>query len=143
MKRIAICLVVVCVVAFAGVTANAQGPVETLAQGLVKSISDGCKTELEKYCKNVTPGQGRGLACLYAYGDKLSSRCEYALYDASAQLQWAVTTLTYAANECRDDLMKFCSETRLGEGRLLQCLDKNAAMVNIRCKQALKDTGLK
>ncbi len=51
MKRIAICLVVVCVVAFAGVTANAQGPVETLAQGLVKSISDGCKTELEKYCK--------------------------------------------------------------------------------------------
>ncbi len=145
MKRIAICLVVMCVVAFIGETANAQqkGPAEAVAEGLVKTVTEGCKVELETYCKNVTPGEGRGLACLYAYGDKLSNRCEYVLYDAAAQLQWAVTTLTYAANECRDDLTKFCSDTRPGEGRLIQCLDKNAAKVSIRCKQALKDTGLK
>ena len=33
----------------------------------------------------MTPGQGRVLACLYAHGDKLSAKCEYALYDAAAQ----------------------------------------------------------
>jgi len=143
MKRIAIGLVVLCMVVFAGETAKAQGPIEAMAQGMVKSVTDGCKAELEKYCRNVTPGEGRGLACLYAYGDKLSGRCEYALYDASAQLQWAITTLTYAANECRDDFAKFCANIKPGEGRLLQCLDKNGANVSIRCKQALKDTGLK
>ena len=145
MKHIAICLVVLCVVAFAGETANAQqkGPAEAVAEGLVKTVTDGCKIELETYCKNVTPGEGRGLACLYAYGDKLSHRCEYALYDAAAQLQWAITSLTYAVNECRDDLTKFCAGTKPGEGRLLQCLEKNAGNVSIRCKQALKDTGLK
>ncbi len=36
-------------------------------QGLVKTVADGCKTELETYCKNVTLGEGRILACLFAY----------------------------------------------------------------------------
>jgi hypothetical protein len=33
-------------------------------QDLIKSVKDGCKTELETYCKDVTPGEGRVLACL-------------------------------------------------------------------------------
>jgi hypothetical protein len=91
----------------------------------------------------VTPGEGRVLACLYAHEDKLSSKCEYALYDAAAQLERALNALTYVTNECRDDLTKFCSDIKPGEGRLLQCIDKNDAKVSGRCKQALKDTGLK
>jgi hypothetical protein len=83
------------------------------------------------------------LACLYAYSDKLSSRCEYALYDAMAQLERALTALTFVANECRDDLKTYCADIQPGEGRLLQCLDKNDAKVSSRCKQAMKDTGLK
>ena len=56
-------------------------------------VVEGCKTELETHCKGVTPGEGRLLACLYAYEDKLSSRCDYALYDAAARLDQAVTAL--------------------------------------------------
>ena len=44
-------------------------------EDLVKSVQEGCKKELESYCKEVTPGEGRVLACLYAYEDKLSGRC--------------------------------------------------------------------
>ena len=72
-------------------------------QDLVDTVANGCKTELEKYCNQVTPGQGRVLACLYAYGDKLSSKCEYALYDAAVQLERAVAALSYVANECDAD----------------------------------------
>jgi hypothetical protein len=54
-----------------------------------------------------------------------------------------VNALAYAVNECRDDLTTFCFDIKPGEGRLLQCLDKNDAKVGKRCKQALKDTGLK
>ncbi len=112
-------------------------------QSLVDSVVKGCDKELKTYCKDVTPGEGRVLACLYAHSDKLSGQCEYALYDAAAQLERALTALTYVANECRDDLEKFCSNIKPGEGRLLQCIDKNNAKVSNRCKQALKDTGLK
>jgi Cysteine rich repeat len=112
-------------------------------KGIVQTFTEGCKVELEKYCKGVTPGEGRLVACLYAHGDKLSGKCEYAIYDAAAQLERAVTALTYVANECRDDLKANCADIKAGEGRLLKCLEKNDAKVSGRCKQALKDVGLK
>jgi hypothetical protein len=112
-------------------------------QTLIDSVVKGCDKELKTYCKDVTPGEGRGLACLYAFSDKLSAQCEYALYDAAAQLERAVNALAYAANECKDDLTKYCADIKPGQGRLLQCIDKNDAKVTTRCKQALKDTGLK
>ena len=113
------------------------------SEELVKTVVDGCKTELETYCKNVTPGQGRILACLYAHGDKLSGKCEYALYDAAAQLERAVAALAYVVNECADDLEMYCSGVPAGEGRLLECIDKNNTKVSSRCKNAIKDVGLK
>jgi hypothetical protein len=114
---------------------TSQGPVETFLKG--------CKTELDSYCKDVTPGDNRLLACIYAHEDKLSARCEYALYDASAQLERAVAALSYVAGECDNDLELHCSEIAPGEGRLLACLDKNEKSVSERCKRALKEVGLK
>jgi hypothetical protein len=113
------------------------------AQNLVETVAEGCKTELETYCKAVSPGEGRVLACLYAYQDKLSGKCEYALYDAAVRLERAVAALSYVANECEADLKAHCAGVRAGEGRLLQCLEKNEAKVSTRCKGALKDVGLK
>jgi len=116
-------------------TTDSQGPLETFKQG--------CKTELESYCKDVTPGEGRILACIYAHADKLSGRCEYALYDSAAQLERAVAALSYAVNECDADLEKYCSAVEAGEGRLLACLEQNDKNVSARCRQGLKDVGLK
>jgi hypothetical protein len=112
-------------------------------QDLIASVKDGCKKELDSFCKEVTPGEGRVLACLYAFSDKLTGRCEYALYDASTQLQHAVATLTYVANECEADLEKHCATVKAGEGRLAACLKKNEKDVSTRCKTAMKDVGVK
>ena len=86
-------------------------------QDLIASVKEGCEKEMTSFCKDVTPGEGRILACLYAYEDKLSTRCEYALYDASAQLEHATASLTYVANECKADLEKHCAKVEAGEGR--------------------------
>jgi hypothetical protein len=115
------------------------GMTSVWAQDLVKSVQEGCKTELETYCKDVTPGEGRVLACLYAREDKLSGRCEYALYDAAAQLEHALGTVTYVTNECSADLEKYCSAIKPGEGRLAACLKKNEETLSERCQQAIKD----
>jgi hypothetical protein len=112
-------------------------------QKIVEQVKKGCDKELKTFCKDVTPGEGRVLACLYAFEDKLSGQCQYALYDAAVQLERAVKALAYAANECQDDLKKFCADIKPGEGRLLQCIDKNSAKVSGKCKQAMKDIGLK
>jgi hypothetical protein len=112
-------------------------------QGPLASFVQGCKTELESYCKDVAPGEGRILACIYAHGDKISGRCEYALYDSAAQLERAVAALAYAVNECGDDLEKYCAAVEAGDGRLLACLEQHDKNVSRRCKQALKDLNLK
>ena len=136
MRKLGICLLTLGVLLLLVTPVIAQ-------EGLVESVVAGCKAELEKYCSNVTPGEGRVLACLYAYEDKLSGRCEYALYDAAAQLERAVAALSYVVNECSSDLKQYCAGVAAGEGRLLQCLQKNDAQVSQRCKQARKDVGLK
>ena len=136
MKR-GMMLVMAFVLIFMGVgTIYAQkGPVETALEG--------CKDDLETYCKNVTPGEQRILACIYAHEDKLSGRCVYALYNAATKLERAVMALKYLANECEPDISSLCADTVPGEGRILKCLEKNDAKVSARCKQAAKDVGLK
>lgn len=109
------------------------------AADIVDTISSGCQKELEKFCNDVTPGEGRILACLYAHQDKLSGQCEYALYDVAVQLERAVAALTYVANECSDDIMKVCEGVRVGQGQILSCLEKNEKELSDRCKQAIKD----
>jgi hypothetical protein len=124
-------------------TAQQKGPAEAAVQGLIETVATGCEKELAAYCQGVTPGDGRILACLYAHEDKLSGQCEYVLFDAAAQLERAVAALAYLVNECGDDLDNYCAGVAAGDGRLLDCLDKNEKKISQRCRQALKDTGLK
>src|SRR5512147_771060 len=126
MKRVF--LVVSAVVLSFGVAGNLSAQ-----ETLIDTVANGCKTEITTYCKDVKPGEGRVLACLFAYQDKLSGKCEYALYDAAARLERAVAALSYVAKECEADLAANCSGVKAGEGRLLQCLEKNEAKVSQRC----------
>ena len=125
------------------VVALLAAPQAFAIEKVVESVAKGCDKEIKTYCKNVTPGEGRVLACLYAHEDKLSGKCDYALYDAAVQLERFVAALTYLANECEDDLEKYCSNIRPGQGRLLDCLDRNKKKLQNRCTQALKDVGAK
>lgn len=112
------------------------------AEGLIETVAKGCETEITTYCKDVTPGEGRVLACLYAHGDKLSGKCEYALYDAAARLERAVAAMTYLAGECQDDLKADCQDVKAGQGRLLKCLKANEAKLSDRCRGAFQDVGM-
>jgi hypothetical protein len=114
---------------------------EKSARSLVEGVQKGCEKELATYCSNVTMGEGRQLACLYAYSDKLSNRCEYALYDASVQLERAINALSYLAQECDSDLEAHCAAVQPGQGRILDCLKKNSAKLSERCNAALADLG--
>jgi hypothetical protein len=117
-------------------------PAGAAQPSLADQVKDGCKTELGSFCKDVTPGEGRLLACLYAFEDKLSSRCDYALYDAATQLDHAVTALAHGATECKSDIEKHCAGVESGEGRIIECLRKHHDKVSERCKLAMKDIGL-
>ena len=137
MKKMSICLAVVCCVVFLCGIAVAQ------QKAPAEKVLDGCKKDVETYCKNVTPGKGRLLSCLYAYEDKISTQCQMALCDAVPALERALTTLNYLAGECRDDLMKYCSDVKVGEGRLIKCLDNKKEVLTDRCRIAFEEVVVK
>jgi hypothetical protein len=112
------------------------------ADTISDKIKKACNKELNTFCKGVVQGEGRVLACLYAFENKVSDQCVQAVYDAAVQLEAAVAALKYAANECKADLQKFCADVKLGEGRGLACLHKNDKNVSQGCKDAQKQTGL-
>lgn len=109
------------------------------AQGIIETVEKGCAAEIDKFCSQVSPGEGRLLACFYAHEDKLSGQCQYALYSASAQLDQAVSALNYVATECHDDLMAHCANVQVGEGRVIECLQANKDSLTPACKTAVNE----
>lgn len=140
MKKSLLLLVVIVLVAGTAYAAKDPG---AMAENAIQTFAEGCEKELTTYCKDVTPGDGRLIACIYAHEDKLSSKCEYALYDSAVQLERAVSALSYVVNECSADITSICPGVEAGEGRILACLEKNEEKVSARCIGALKEVGLK
>jgi len=135
MRKTIVGSMVVGVLLFVGGMARAD-------ETVVDAIKKACNKELTTFCKGVPPGEGRILACLYAFEDKVSDKCIYALYDASLELKQAVAAVEFAATNCKDDLAKFCADVKLGQGRGLACMQKNQKNASDACKDALKQTGL-
>jgi Cysteine rich repeat len=125
----------------------AQTPGPGVASAIPGELGDqvlnSCNTELARFCAGVAPGEGRVLACLYAHGDKISRRCDYALYNAAARLERAIGAMTYVAGECRAELETHCAGLDAGEGRVAQCLKDHASELSPRCAQALTEVGVK
>ena len=117
----------------------AQDVTAAMQGALGAQVLEGCESELVQYCAEVTPGEGRLLACLYAYGDKLSGQCEFALYDAAVRLERAIDAIVYVASECRAELETHCANVEVGEGRVAQCLKDHASDLSPGCNQALTD----
>ncbi len=67
---------------------------------IIDNVMEACETEITAYCSQVTPGEGRLLACFYAHEDKISGRCQYAVYEGAALLEQFAAAVTHVATEC-------------------------------------------
>jgi hypothetical protein len=120
----------------------AAGSAPVAAQAPAEPPLEGCASELETHCAAVTAGEGRLLACLYAYGDKLSRSCELGLYETAVRLERAISTLTYIASQCRAEIGSLCTGTQAGAGQIAQCLHDHTAQLSEPCERALAQVGL-
>lgn len=112
---------------------------ETIESAVMKA----CKKEIDSYCKNVTLGEGRLLACFYAHEDKLSGECSFTLYKAASVLEQMAAAFTYVAQSCELDIKTFCSNVQPGEGRIVGCLNKHSKDISAQCNKALDEVNAK
>ena len=55
---------------------------QAFAQDMTAAQRDACMGDYQKYCKSVTPGGGRIIACLAKVSDKLTPACKKVLQAA-------------------------------------------------------------
>jgi hypothetical protein len=107
---------------------------------LIEHLVMACETDIQSYCSQVTPGEGRMLHCMAAHEDQISGRCQYAFYQAATIPEQLAAATAYIASQCAADIESHCGDVALGEGRILACLTENQADVSDNCNQAVSDT---
>ncbi len=117
------------------------GAAQASAQdSLLEYVVSSCESDLKQYCSQVTPGEGRLLHCVAAHEDKLSGQCEYALYQAASLLEQLSMAIVYVAQSCETEITTMCGDVKVGEGRVLACLEEHGDQLGDSCKKAIADT---
>jgi hypothetical protein len=103
-------------------SASAQSNLrERIAAG-VQAVQEACAADVNKFCGNVTRGEGRLLVCMHAFDDQLSRGCQISLYRASRNLEGAVNRVERIADACWNDIQAQCGDAE----RVGQCVMEKA-----------------
>jgi cysteine rich repeat protein len=88
-----------------------------------------CKADVEKYCSEVKPGEGRILACLKEHQSQLQTACQERL-PAWEKFQQMRQT-------CKADREKFCGQAKREE--VHACMKENHDKLSKTCRAAIDE----
>jgi hypothetical protein len=117
---------------------NVAKQVQERVNVVAKKVQTACKTDIQRRCKNVTPGEGRMLYCILAYGDKLTPKCAGTMIEVGRDISMAMNDAAATADACYDDIEKLCPNVPEGEGRIAQCLLDNKPKLTKPCAGQLE-----
>ena len=104
----------------------------------IEKLEQSCARDIKKYCRTVTPGEGRMIYCLQAHEDKISAKCAFELGDTSASAQTAADALKDAVIACKAEIGGVCGKIVPGQGRIATCLLENKSTASSGCAEAIK-----
>ena len=109
---------------------------------IIEKGKQGCGADLEAFCSNVAPGEGRLAFCLIAHADKRSAACESALGEARGEAELLIEKVSQSIDACLPDIAALCTGTKPGEGRIVQCLTDQKAMLTEPCGEIIDKVGM-
>jgi Golgi apparatus protein 1 len=104
----------------------------------VAKLESACASDIKKYCKTVTPGEGRMIYCMEAHEDKISPKCTFELGEAATGVQTAADALKDAVIACKAEISGVCGKTLPGQGRIAACLLSNKSTASAGCVDAIQ-----
>ena len=104
----------------------------------VAKLESACARDIKRYCKTVTPGEGRLIYCMQAHEDKISVKCAFELGEAATSVQSSADALKDAVIACKAEITGVCGKTAPGQGRIAACLMANQSTASDSCKQAMQ-----
>src|SRR6476619_8265368 len=104
----------------------------------VAKLESACASDIKKYCRTVTPGEGRMIYCMQAHEDKISVKCAFELGEAATNVQTAADALKDGVIACKAEITGVCGKTVPGQGRIAACLLANRSTASKNCAEALQ-----
>ena len=104
----------------------------------VTKLENACAKDIKKYCRTVTPGEGRMIYCMEAHEDKISAKCEFELGEAATSVQTAADALKDAVIACKAEISGVCGKVLPGQGRIAACLLSNKSTASAGCAEAIR-----
>jgi len=104
----------------------------------IAKLESACARDIKKYCKTVTPGEGRLIYCMQAHEDKISARCAYELGETASSVQTSADVLKDGVIACKAEIAGVCGKTLPGQGRLAACLIANKSTASKDCLEAIQ-----
>jgi len=89
-----------------------------------------CIEDIQKYCKDVKPGEGRLLKCLKEHEKDVALACKEKVADAKEMLRGI-------SEACTDDIYKLCGDVKPGEGRIRKCVREHRDELSTACREKL------
>ena len=111
--------------------------VEKLTAKIIK-LESTCASDIKKYCKSVTPGEGRMIYCMQAHEDKISPKCAYELGETAGSTQATSDLLKDGVIACKAEIAGVCGKIQPGQGRIATCLIANKSTASKACADAIQ-----
>ena len=105
----------------------------------MEAFMQGCKSDLDKYCKDVPRGQGKVVGCLREHSADLQPSCKEQLTQIDERHQQMQARMHSVGEACRGDVGQYCQGVQPGGGRIAQCLRSNKDKLSDACKSALSN----
>lgn len=103
----------------------------------IEVFMEGCRTDIDTYCDQVTPGEQRLMSCIYAHEDKVSDKCKGNVRDALLLVKADIAQANFVGRLCGSDILAHCGDVEPGDGRIQACLTGKSADLSQTCRQAL------
>ena len=111
--------------------------VDKLAAKITK-LENACAGDIKKYCRTVTPGEGRMIYCMQAHEDKIRPKCAYELGETAGSVQATSDLLKDGVIACKAEISGVCGKIQPGQGRIAACLIANKSTASKDCADAIQ-----
>ncbi len=90
-----------------------------------------CKSDRDKFCPDLKPGDGKLGPCMKEHVSELSPDCTAAI-EAGKEARKNIQA------KCKADVAKFCADATKEHGAIAKCLESHASEIDQACADALK-----
>eukprot|EP00884_Botryococcus_braunii_P009912 jgi/Botrbrau1/18922/Bobra.177_2s0076.1 len=90
-------------------------------------LAEACRSDVDRWCKNVPPGEGRVIECLRDHRADLEEECRKEELKLAIVQSRDVRLRPKLHKACSEEIAIFCKDVRPGKGRVFKCLQESIA----------------